>query len=260
MQYCSSGGRRIHYQILGKDHIHPGIPWLVFLHEGLGSIAQWKDFPESISALSQLPTLVYDRYGYGHSEKLSKKRRSDFAAIAAREELPDLLKKLQIEEPIGLIGHSDGATIALMYAAANPDRVRMVVSEAAHVMLEDISRSGIKNTIKLFEETKLRDFLERYHGDRTESMFYGWAHTWISGELDHWDMKEDLMRITSPVLAIQGTDDEYGSPEQLEWIRRYCRGPVDVLLIPECGHIPHFQQREIVTTNILNYIHKHLKQ
>lgn len=257
MPYCNVNGNNLHYQLIGPETISGEKPCMVFLHEGLGSIAQWKDFPQQMSDLSGLPALVYDRYGYGRSEKLREKRSAQFAKEAAIEELPALLSSLGISCPLVLIGHSDGATIALMYASEFPERVKLVVSEAAHVMLEDISRSGIRNTITLFETSRLRDFLEKYHGDRTDSMFYGWAHTWISGELDHWDMKEELARIISPVLAVQGVDDEYGSPLQLEWIRDHCPGPVELLLIPDCGHIPHFQQRDVVTAKIMSTLNQY---
>jgi len=185
---------------------------------------------------------------------LQELRTSDYLWEEARQGLPELLEHLHIYNPLLLIGHSDGATIALMYASLFPDRVLGVISEAAHVLLEDISRSGIKMAIKTFEEERLKEFLQRYHGERTETMFYGWAHTWTAEAMDTWDMKEALTRIPSPVLAIQGVSDEYGSPEQLRWIETYCKGPVETWLVPECAHIPHFQQRDSVSKRMLEFI------
>jgi pimeloyl-ACP methyl ester carboxylesterase len=259
MSFCEVNGHQIHYKLLSAKKITSESPCLVFLHEGLGSIAQWKDFPDKLCALTGLPGLLYDRYGYGKSEKLKEARKATFIDEAATVELPALLELLKIRGPLVLVGHSDGATIALWFAGIFPDSVSAVISEAAHVMLEDISRSGIKNTLKQFEETRLREFLERYHGDRTESMFYGWAHTWISGELDQWEMSKELRGIKAPVLAIQGLDDEYGSPEQIRWIEKYSGGPVEALLIPECGHIPHFQQQEKVLKKMHTFITANIK-
>jgi pimeloyl-ACP methyl ester carboxylesterase len=258
MPNCLINGHKIHYHFLNANLISEKKPTLVFLHEGLGSIMQWKDFPDEISSKLELPALVYDRYGYGKSEKLKEKRNSNFMYNEGAVELPALLKELKIDGPLVVIGHSDGATIALAFASQFSQQVKAVISEAAHVMLEDISRSGIRNTIKLFKETKLREFLERYHGNRTESMFYGWAETWISEEMDGWDLKEQLSLITSPVLSIQGENDEYGSPEQLNWIAKYCKGPVEQMLIPDCGHIPHFQARELVAEAMITFIKKNI--
>ncbi len=257
MPFCKVDGHQIHYKLLDREGFEKGRPILVFLHEGLGSIAQWKDYPEEISTAAHLPALVYDRYGYGFSDALQEKRTSDYLWEEARSGLPGLLEHLHIYNPLILIGHSDGATIALMFASLFPDRCRCVISEAAHVLLEDISRSGIKQAIRSFEEERLREFLQRYHGDRTDTMFYGWAHTWTSEDMDSWDMKDALHKITSPVLAIQGIADEYGSPEQLRWIETYCGGKVETWLVPDCAHIPHFQQREAVGQRMLSFISEH---
>jgi pimeloyl-ACP methyl ester carboxylesterase len=256
MDFCEVNGHRLHYKILQEDKLGKGLPVLVFLHEGLGSIAQWKDFPEVIAGRLHLPALLYDRYGYGKSDILNEERDGKYLWSAATDELPALLDQLKINDPLVLIGHSDGATIALMYASRFPERVKAVVSEAAHVFLEEISRDGIKNTMRLFNKTRLREFLERYHGDRTEKMFYGWAHTWTSDLMDRWEMKKELSLITAPILAIQGENDEFATPEQLNWIKTYCKGHVELALIPECAHIPHFQRRELITGKMIEFIKK----
>jgi pimeloyl-ACP methyl ester carboxylesterase len=258
MSYCTINGHNIHYKIIPAGTEESRLPWLIFLHEGLGSIAQWKDFPEEMSGRLQLPALVYDRYGHGKSDGLKEKRSSDFLKIAAQKELPALLEALKIQSPLLLIGHSDGANVALHFAAEFPQRTLAVVSEAAHVMLEDVSRSGIRNTEKLFQETNFRDYLARYHDQHTDNMFYGWAHTWLHEIEDGWSMQDDLSRITCPVLAIQGEDDEYGSFAQLAYIKQHCTGATELLFIPDCGHNPHFQQREAVVNNIAEFIRKHV--
>ena len=247
MPFCLVNTHQIYYTLHGREMVDRGKPLLVFLHEGLGSLAQWKDFPADLAGRLGLPWLVYDRYGHGMSDQLRELREPDYLWKEAKEELPVLLEHLHLYSPLLLIGHSDGATIALMYASLFPERVGLVISEAAHVFLEDISRQGIREAMKRYQEERLKEFLERYHGEKTDTMFRGWAGTWTSPGMDGWSMEEDMARISSPVLGIQGVMDEYGSPHQLERIAKHCGGPVETWLLPDCAHIPHFQQRQLVT-------------
>ncbi|WP_218822833.1 alpha/beta fold hydrolase [Tistlia consotensis] len=218
-------------------------PWLVFLHEGLGSIAQWREVPALLARRLALPALVYDRWGFGGSDPLVLPRPDDFLEREAEIALPAVLAGSGVERPI-LIGHSDGATIALLYAAAFPERPLALVSEAAHVFLEPVSRAGIRKAEAAWAAGGLRQGLERHHGAKAESVFRGWAETWQRPAFDGWTMLDRLPSIRCPVLALQGADDQYGTPAQLEAIAAGCAGPCETRLLPDCAHSPHHEARE----------------
>jgi pimeloyl-ACP methyl ester carboxylesterase len=228
-------------------------PTLVFLHEGLGSIGQWRDFPLLVSRATGLPALLYDRWGHGKSDPLTGARRVRYMHDEALATLPELLHQLHVEKTI-LIGHSDGGSIALIFAAEHREKVSGIVTAAAHVFVEDITIRGIREAVRVFETTNLRDRLRPYHGDSTESMFRGWADIWLAPEFRNWNIEEYLPAVTSPVLAIQGENDEYGTPAQVDAIVRQVSGPVESLLIPDCGHIPHLQARERVLSEVTAFI------
>lgn len=218
-------------------------PWLVFLHEGLGSITQWREVPALLARRLGLPAAVYDRWGFGGSEPLVLPRPLDYLDREAEAALPAVLGSLGIERPI-LVGHSDGATIALLYAAAFPERPLAVVSEAAHVFVEEVSLAGIRAAVEAWREGTLRQGLERHHGDKAESVFRGWAETWLEPAFAEWRMLDRLPAIRCPVLALQGIDDQYGTPAQVEAIAAATGGPCRPLLLPDCAHAPHHEARE----------------
>jgi pimeloyl-ACP methyl ester carboxylesterase len=164
-----------------------------------------------------------------------------------------LLEREQIARPV-LFGHSDGATIALAFAGRHPDVPRAVISEAAHVIIEQITIDGIRDAAEAYERTDLPQKLARYHGDKTDAVFYAWADTWRAEEAIQWEMRETLRAVRCPVLAVQGEDDAYGSPAQLDTIALECAGPVEVLLIPRCGHVPHLQMREMLVERSAAFI------
>lgn len=230
-----------------------GKPVLVFLHEGLGSIRQWRDFPAQVAAATGCPALVYDRYGYGQSDVLREPRRTvrfmhDEALIA----LKDFLSFLEIQNPI-LIGHSDGASIALIHAGAGHP-VRGVVAMAPHVFIEPVCLDSIRNARKSFESTDLASKLARYHRDARKT-FYGWADVWLDPEFEGWDIREDyLPRIRQPVLAIQGHDDEYGTMKQLDEIAARVKGPCELLKLEACGHTPFRDQPEKTLLAVANFV------
>jgi pimeloyl-ACP methyl ester carboxylesterase len=228
-------------------------PSLVFLHEGLGSIALWRGFPKRLADAVGCNAIVCERYGHGGSDSLTEPRRPDFLEREAEHALPDVLDSLGVERAI-LFGHSDGASIALLFAAAYPERTAGVISEAAHVIVEPLSIAGVKAAVKNFETGKLAGQLERYHGDNTRNMFRGWADIWLSSEFRDWSMVDRLNAVTAPVLAIQGEDDEYGTPEQLRLIAGGVSGPCETLLLPECGHVPHDQARDAVMSATVKFI------
>lgn len=249
-----AAGRRLHAQRIEPAGARG--PTLVFLHEGLGSIGQWKDFPTRLCQACALPGLVYERWGFGRSEPLTEPRRTDYLYYEALDSLPVVLERCGIVEPPILIGHSDGGTIALLFAAAFPERPRAIITEAAHVFVEEVTLGGIRVVKELYETTDLRRKLALYHGPNTDAMFRGWCDTWLRPEFRDWNIIAQLPRITCPALILQGRDDEYGTPAQVETIAAAVSGPVETVLLPDCAHVPHHQARERVLALMQRFIHR----
>ena len=240
-------GRRLEYRRISAAGDGPT---LVFLHEGLGSIGQWRDFPERIVAACGLPALVYARYGHGQSDVLQQPHGVDFMHLEALETLPELLRELGVERPI-LIGHSDGASIALIYAGSGHP-LRGLVAMAPHVFVEDISIEGIVAAKKAFESTDLPQKLARYHRDATKT-FYGWNDIWLAPAFRAWNIERFLPAIACPLLAIQGDGDEYGTMAQVDAIARQAGGPVEVLKLERCGHSPQRDHPEAVARAVVEF-------
>jgi pimeloyl-ACP methyl ester carboxylesterase len=240
MPSVRAAGRSLAYEWIGE-----GASTLVFLHEGLGSIRQWRDFPARLCAAAGCRGLVYDRYGYGQSDVLAEPRRTvRFMHDEALSALPVLLKNLGVENPL-LVGHSDGASIALIHAGAG-HAVRGVVAMAPHVFIEPVCLSSIREATAAFEGTDLARKLGRYHRDARRT-FYGWADVWLDPEFEGWDIREEyLPGVRCPVLAIQGHDDEYGTMAQLDEIARRVKGPCELLKLAGCGHAPFRDQPQAV--------------
>jgi pimeloyl-ACP methyl ester carboxylesterase len=218
-------------------------PVVVFLHEGLGSLAMWKNFPRQLCEAHGLRGLVYSRYGYGQSTPKPRDERwpVDFMHVQARAVLPALLRQLTIERP-WLFGHSDGGSIALLHAASHP--TAGVVAMAPHIAVEDLSIASIERARHTYETTDLPQRLGRYHAD-AESAFRGWNDIWLDPSFRRWSIEDELPAIRCPVLALQGVDDEYGTLEQIRGIAR--RAPQTRLLeIAHCGHSPHRDQPDLV--------------
>lgn len=226
-------------------------PTLVFLHEALGCIDMWKDVPARLSRVTGLPALVYDRHGHGRSGALTGPRRADYLDREALEVLPQVLSACDVGEPL-LIGHSDGGTIALLYAAEHS--ARAVVSEAGHVFVEPETRAGIRDAVAAWRTTDLAARLARYHGDKTEVLFFAWADTWLADDFASWDISDRLPAVTCPVLAVQGEADEYGTARQLAAIADGVSGEVRTVMLPDCGHVPHIQAAEGVVGEIAGFI------
>jgi len=232
-------------------------PTLVFLHEGLGSIRQWRDFPQKVAQATGCRALVYDRYGYGNSDVLREPRVGvEFMHDAALNELPELLENLEIENPV-LIGHSDGASIALIHAGTY--LVRGVAVMAPHVFIEDICVDSIEKASRQFETSDLPQRLGKYHRDARKT-FHLWADAWLDPAFRSWNIEEYLPRIKCPVLAIQGERDEYGTLEQLDAIARLAGGPCELLKLPDCGHSPFRDQPEQVLKSVVSFIRRVLKK
>jgi pimeloyl-ACP methyl ester carboxylesterase len=220
-------------QIAGR----PDLPVLVFLHEGLGSVAMWRDFPAQLCAATGCEGLVHDRRGYGQSSALGAARSIHYLHEYALNELPVVLAALLPDRDYWVVGHSDGGSIALIHAAARPARLRGVITEAAHVFVESVTLNGIRAAREAWDAGKLNG-LQRYHGDKTAAIFAAWADTWLEPSFADWNIEYLLAAISCPVLALQGSGDQYGSAAQLAAIAgKAPRG--QLLLLPACGHTPH---------------------
>ena len=242
-------GRRL--EVAAVDAPRPGAPWVVFLHEGLGSAAQWRDYPARIAAATGCGTLVYSRRGYGRSEPRPRPWPDDFMAPEAIETLPALLAHFGIQRPV-LFGHSDGGTVALAFAAAFPGACAGIVSIAAHVMSEEATGSGIRAARQRFLDGPLREVLRRQHGDHTDDTALGWSEAWL--RVGAWDMRPSLPAVTCPVLVIQGRDDEFGTLAQVDAIAKGVGGPVETLVLDRCGHAPHREKRKEVLAAVTRFI------
>lgn len=250
MQFLTAAGHRLEYRWVPPGR--PGAPPLVFLHDGLGSAELWRDFPDRLAARTGAGALVYSRYGFGRSDALREPRGLDYLDTEALQALPGVLAHLGIERPV-LIGHSDGATIALIFAADGRWPVRGVISEAAHVFVEDQSLRGIREAREAFHAGPLRHKLARYHDD-VDGVFAGWADVWLRPAFRRWTIEARLSRIGCPVLAIQGGDDHYGTPAQVEAICRGVGARAEALLIPGCGHAPHLERPEVVLEAMARFV------
>lgn len=239
MSRVAVGGRSLEYQWIDG---RPDGPVLVFLHEGLGSLRLWRDFPGKVAQASGFRALVYSRYGYGQSDVLAEPRRSvRFMHEEALVALPELLDALRITHPV-LIGHSDGASIALIHAGAGHP-VAGVAAMAPHVFVEDICIRSIEAAKAQFESTDLSGRLGKYHRDPRKT-FYLWNDVWLDPEFRAWNIEEYLPRITCPVIAIQGLQDEYGTMAQLEAIDSQVGGACELVKLERCGHSPFRDQPE----------------
>ena len=245
-------GHRLQARRLTPEKAGQG-PVMVFLHEGLGSIPQWRDFPAQLCQTTGLRGLLYERWGFGGSDPLEGSRTPAYLHQEAQQSLPQVLEQCGIHRPI-LVGHSDGGTIALLYAAAYPQRVTAIVTEAAHVFVEELTLAGIREAVQAYEATALADKLARYHGSNTDSMFRGWSDTWLSPAFRDWNIVAQLPRIVCPSLILQGEDDQYGTPAQVAAIVEAIGQPARGVLIPGCAHVPHHQARERVLEEMVDFI------
>ena len=242
-------GHRLEYQWLHSANSQA--PTLVFLHEGLGSIALWKDFPARMAAASGCHALVYSRYGNGSSELLSAPRTTDYMHREGLEVLPELLEKLNVREPI-LFGHSDGASISLLYAGTAPPALKGLIVCAPHIFVEDLTIESIAAARVNYETTNLKRKLTRYHAD-VERTFRGWNDIWLNPAFRSWNIESCLPRTTCPILAIQGYDDEYGTMDQVDQIAAQTQRTT-LSKLANCGHSPHRDQPEAVLRSAADFI------
>ena len=230
-------------------------PTLVFLHEGLGSLGQWRDFPQALADATGCAAFAYSRRGYGRSAPIALPRPLSFMEDEARRTLPALLAAAGIEDAI-LVGHSDGASIALLYASDGHPRLKALVLEAPHVFVEELSLASIARARESYRKGDLRARLLRHHGENVDGAFCGWADAWLDPAFRGWNIEAALPRVRVPTLVIQGEDDEYGSLAQVESIERRLAGPVERLILPHCAHAPHRDQRAATLAAMTAFIVK----
>jgi len=241
---------QLNYQRIGTNKNAPYV--LLFLHEALGSIGQWKTFPEHLCERLQLPGIVYERQGHGASDPLIVPRDAQYLHKYALKELPAFLEAIEEKRPVFLVGHSDGGTIALLFASAYPSRVKAMVTMAAHVINEPETIAGIAPAVDAYKAGKLNG-LRKYHGDKTETLFFAWADIWRSPSFVHWDITGAIKGYQGAGLFLQGADDQYGTPTQLELIEANHIGSGTSLLLDNCGHHPHLEQESAVIDAIATF-------
>jgi pimeloyl-ACP methyl ester carboxylesterase len=248
--FVMAGGHRLEIRrIAGRA----ALPTILFLHEGLGSVAMWRDFPDKLAAATGAPALVYSRCGYGKSDALIGDRGVDYMHDEALTVLPQLREALGLDDVV-LLGHSDGASIALIHAGAGKWPVRGLILEAPHVFVEDFTIASIAAAKHGYETTDLRDRLRRYHDD-VDGAFWGWNKIWLDPAFRTWNIEEYMSGVRCPTLAIQGIDDEYGTPAQLDAVARGIAGPFTPVMLADCGHSPHRTQAAAALAAIAQWWH-----
>jgi pimeloyl-ACP methyl ester carboxylesterase len=234
--FLAIGASDLEYRFIGPAPDDK--PTIVMLHEGLGSAGLWGDFPDRLQAATGCGVLVYSRAGYGASSPVKLPRPLDYMHVEALQVLPALFDAIGFRRGL-LVGHSDGASIAAIYAGGTGDhRIRGVAMIAPHFVVEDISVISIAEIRQAYETTDLRSKLGRWHKD-VDNAFYGWNGAWLDAKFRDWDISEYLAYIRVPVAILQGADDQYGTIRQIEIAREECYCPVDVTIIPGAGHSPH---------------------
>ena len=235
-----------------------GASVIVFLHEGLGSVSQWRDYPHRLCSATGCGALIYSRRGYGASSPHAEPPGTGYLRHEALDVLPALLDRYAVERPI-LYGHSDGASIALIHAGDSGRGVRALVLEAPHVFVEPVSLAGVRAARSAFEAGALKDSLARHHAD-PEHTFRSWCDAWLDPAFAAWNIEPCLDRITAPALLIQGDGDRYGTLRQLDAIARGVRGSCEMLVLPDCGHGPHREAPEQVLTAASRFLRKVIPQ
>lgn len=251
MNYLNiTDGRNIRYELIKGNK---NKPHLIFLHEGLGCIEMWRNFPQKLCTQTTCPGLLYDRIGYGKSSMALEPRALNYIHNYALKELPEVIESLIPNTPYILIGHSDGSSIALINGSKNDPLLKGIVTEAAHVFIEKETINGIRIADQAYNDNGPKG-LSKYHGEKAHQMFKSWSETWLSHWFRNWNIESLLPRIFCPVLALQGIYDEYGTNKQLDAIVSQVSGPAQKYMIPNCGHTPHLEQPELVLNLISNFI------
>jgi pimeloyl-ACP methyl ester carboxylesterase len=252
MSLIEVAGHRLEYEWIGSP---PATEWptLVFLHEGLGSVGLWRDFPEGLCRRTKSAGLVYSRRGHGTSDPLDGPRTVRFMHEEALVVLPALLDAFRIRRPI-LIGHSDGGSIAVISEGSGIVRTAGLILEAPHVFVEDMTVESIARTKTRYENGDLRSRLWRHHRGGVDSLFQSWADVWLSPQFRSWNIEEYLPGVVAPTLILQGRDDEYGTEKQVETIASALGSRCETVMLARCGHAPHVDQRATVEAAMAGFI------
>lgn len=223
----------------------PILPTIILLHEGLGCIDMWRDFPQELAQLTGHPILIYSRQGYGRSAPCQVPRPVDYMHIEAQEVLPELIKVAKIKDYI-LLGHSDGGSISLIFSGSEKrPNLKGVITMAPHIICEQMSVDAIKIAKTAFDDGKLRTALLKFHMDNVDCAFLGWNSAWLNPKFLDWNIEKFLPNITVPQLIIQGKEDQYGSYAQVDGVVRKSGGPVESCILENCGHSPYIEQKEL---------------
>lgn len=217
---------------------NPNLPTIIFLHDSLGSIELWRDFPEKLSEITGYNVLVYDRQGYGNSCPFSYQERDKYYLELEADLLNQLLSYWGINEAI-LFGHSDGGSISLIMAAKYPEKIKAVITEGCHIFVDEVTLHGINEAVKTYETTNLHERLTKYHGDKTEKLFKMWVDTWRKDEFRDWSIEHLIPTIKCKILAIQGYNDEFGEETQIDGIVNPIPHLAQKWMIENVGHNPH---------------------
>ena len=255
MKFIQRDGYQLFARQIVYSPIHENKPTLLFLHDSWGCTELWGDFPERVLKSSGLNGLLYDRRGYGLSSPFAVKQRNEFYLHDEARELIEVLDSFGIQQVV-IYGHSDGATIALLAAALFPGRIKGLMLEGAHSFIEDSGKAAVLDTRERAKENGLLASLEKYHGAKTTELFRLWHETWLSDYFAHWTIVPLLHNITCPVLAFQGENDEFGSVEQLNVLKKEIPGDVTISEIPMTGHTP----RKEAEDEIIKMVRKFLKE
>ena len=251
--FLDIGAQRLEYRMIGPRPNEA--PTLVLLHEGLGCVGLWGDFPDKLAAATRAGVFVYSRAGYGQSSPVKLPRPLTYMHDEARETLPRLLDAIGFKNGL-LVGHSDGASIAAIYAGSNQDhRVSGLVLIAPHFFTEDPGIASIVEARKAYETTDLKQKLSRWHAD-PDNAFKGWNGAWLDPQFRKWDIVENLAYIRVPILIVQGEDDQYGTVKQIEVAREECYCPVEVELLPGARHSPQREAPEKTLSAISDFANR----
>lgn len=248
--FLQAGGKSLEYACYGPPPSQ--VSTIVMLHEGLGCVELWRDFPKRIAQITGLGVFAYSRAGYGYSDLAELPRPLDYMTREALDVLPTVLDKIDVVRGI-LLGHSDGATIAAIYGGSVSDfRIRGLILMAPHFFSEEKGLVEIARAKEVFKTGRLKQQMAKYHRD-PENTFYGWNDSWLHPEFKKWNVSEVIDFLRVPVIAIQGEDDEYGTLAQIYEIQDRSHAPIELEILPQCGHSPQFDQPEMTLAAIADF-------